>query len=95
MGNHRARKMRVLHTAYERSPTGRVYMCFCLFTRVNSETDFGKILYECYATEGNVADGASVTVKLLYRNYRSELKNAVFWDVTPCGSCKNKHFGGT
>jgi hypothetical protein len=18
-----------------------------------------------------------------------------FWDVTPCGSCKNQHFGGT
>jgi hypothetical protein len=23
------------------------------------------------------------------------MKNAVFWDVTPCGSCKNRHFGGT
>jgi hypothetical protein len=23
------------------------------------------------------------------------MKNAVFWDVTPCGSCKNKRFGGT
>jgi hypothetical protein len=23
------------------------------------------------------------------------LKNAVFWDVTPCGSCKNRPFGGT
>jgi hypothetical protein len=22
-------------------------------------------------------------------------KNAVFWDVTPCGSCKNRHFGRT
>jgi hypothetical protein len=21
------------------------------------------------------------------------LKNGVFWDVTPCGSCKNRHFG--
>jgi hypothetical protein len=21
-------------------------------------------------------------------------KNGVFWDVTPCGSCKNRHFGG-
>jgi hypothetical protein len=20
---------------------------------------------------------------------------AVFWNVTPCGSCKNQHFGGT
>jgi hypothetical protein len=21
--------------------------------------------------------------------------NSVFWDVTPCGSCKNRRFGGT
>jgi hypothetical protein len=23
------------------------------------------------------------------------MKNAVFWDVTPCGSSKNRQFGGT
>jgi hypothetical protein len=23
------------------------------------------------------------------------MKNAVFWDVTPCGSCNNLRFGGT
>jgi hypothetical protein len=23
------------------------------------------------------------------------MKNAVFWDVTPCGYCKNGRFGGT
>jgi hypothetical protein len=23
------------------------------------------------------------------------MKNAVFWDVTPCGSCKNRRFEGT
>jgi hypothetical protein len=23
------------------------------------------------------------------------MKNGVFWDVTPCGSCKNRHLGGT
>jgi hypothetical protein len=23
------------------------------------------------------------------------MKNCVFWNVTPCGSCKNRHFGGT
>jgi hypothetical protein len=22
------------------------------------------------------------------------VKNRVFWDVTPCGSCKNRRFGG-
>jgi hypothetical protein len=23
------------------------------------------------------------------------IKNCVFWEVTPCGSCKNRRFGGT
>jgi hypothetical protein len=23
------------------------------------------------------------------------MKNAIFWDVTPCCSCKNRRFGGT
>jgi hypothetical protein len=23
------------------------------------------------------------------------MKNGVFWDVTPCGSCKSRRFGGT
>jgi hypothetical protein len=23
------------------------------------------------------------------------MKNSVIWDVTPCGSCKNRRFGGT
>jgi hypothetical protein len=23
------------------------------------------------------------------------MKNAVLWDVTPCGSCRNRRFGGT
>jgi hypothetical protein len=23
------------------------------------------------------------------------MKNSVFWDVTPCGPCKNRRFGGT
>jgi hypothetical protein len=23
------------------------------------------------------------------------MKNDVFWNVTPCGSCKNRRFGGT
>jgi hypothetical protein len=27
--------------------------------------------------------------------HKTTLKNAVFWDVTPYGSCKNRHFGGT
>jgi hypothetical protein len=26
---------------------------------------------------------------------RNFIKNGVFWDVTPCGSCKKRRFGGT
>jgi hypothetical protein len=26
---------------------------------------------------------------------KNEEKKTVFWDVTPCGSCKNRRFGGT
>jgi hypothetical protein len=26
---------------------------------------------------------------------RVDMKNGVFWDVTPCGSCKKRRFGGT
>jgi hypothetical protein len=26
--------------------------------------------------------------------HRCYLKNAVIWDVAPCGCCKNQHFGG-
>jgi hypothetical protein len=23
------------------------------------------------------------------------MSNAIFWEVVPCGYCKNQHFGGT
>jgi hypothetical protein len=32
----------------------------------------------------------NLTIKTLH-----VLKIGVFWDVTPCGSCKNRRFGGT
>jgi hypothetical protein len=34
----------------------------------------------------------------LARNIKNKsitMKNGSFWDVTPCGSCKNRRFGGT
>jgi hypothetical protein len=43
----------------------------------------------------------SVNYTTRYNSVRFEvfttvtMKNGVFWDVTPCGSCKNRHFGGT
>jgi hypothetical protein len=29
------------------------------------------------------------------RELWKQMKNGVLWDVTPCGSCKNRRFGGT
>jgi hypothetical protein len=37
---------------------------------------------------------ASCTVNSWYKHLML-LKNGIFWYVTPCGSCKNRHFGGT
>jgi hypothetical protein len=39
-------------------------------------------------------------ISLLSRKYLTRagpltMQNGVFWDVTPCGSCKNRRFGGT
>jgi hypothetical protein len=32
--------------------------------------------------------------RLLVAAFFVTVKNGVFWDVTPCGSCKNRRFGG-
>jgi hypothetical protein len=36
-----------------------------------------------------------MTSKFDSKNVPAVKKNGVFWDVTPCGSCKNRRFGGT
>jgi hypothetical protein len=40
------------------------------------------------------------TVTMVPENWSTEIcksynKNGVFWDVMPCGSCKNRRFRGT
>jgi hypothetical protein len=44
--------------------------------------------YRCLAATG-------VQSKRIVVPTHISLKNCVFWDVTPCGSCKNRRFGGT
>jgi hypothetical protein len=53
-------------------------------------------LKHVYNTSANI-NQCSRAIIAWARNYRDLLtvKNAVFWDVTPCGSCKNQCFGGT
>jgi hypothetical protein len=60
------------------------------------------------AEYGYPRDLQTPTVKEEIRHYGSQysarlsalpnnvvVKNGVFWDVTPCGSCKNRRFGRT
>jgi hypothetical protein len=37
----------------------------------------------------------SAEIMLKENKTKKILKNGVFWDVTPCGSCKNRRLGGT
>jgi hypothetical protein len=62
-----------------------------------------RINTEIYSGDISVSDYASpfFTSKFFLVNVRFEvftavtMKNDVFWDITPCGSCKNRRFGGT
>jgi hypothetical protein len=48
-----------------------------------------------YVTEGRVRICNS-KVNVRFEVFTAvTMKNGVFWDVMPCGSCKNRRFGGT
>jgi hypothetical protein len=59
--------------------------------------------YDHASVQNNNTANSAVTYLCLdlcqYQILSSEeilrFKNGVFWDVTPCGSCKNRRFGGT
>jgi hypothetical protein len=41
-------------------------------------------------------EAQSDTTQLAYvPQMEKMLKNGVFWNVAPCGSCENRRFGGT
>jgi hypothetical protein len=33
--------------------------------------------------------------KIIATKQQINVKNGIFWDVKPCGCCKNRRFGGT
>jgi hypothetical protein len=47
--------------------------------------------------KGDIVIGGVVILKYVrFEDFTAvAMKNGVFWDVTPCGSCKNRRFGGT
>jgi hypothetical protein len=52
--------------------------------RICKTTNLPVVLYGCE------------TWSLIFREeHKLRVKNGVFWDVTPCDSCKNRRFGGT
>jgi hypothetical protein len=47
-------------------------------------------------TTGTLTDASKeVGLEVNVEKTNCTLNNCVFWDVTPCGSCKNRRFGGT
>jgi hypothetical protein len=66
---------------------------------------FGGMLVLTRATRRNILEGGirhshhrenlKSYLLVLFMQHISFIKNGVFWDVTPCGSCKNWRFWGT
>jgi hypothetical protein len=53
------------------------------------------LLLWCEAVLGGFAFSVFNLVYVRFEIFTAvTIKNGVFWDVTPCGSCKNGHFGG-
>jgi hypothetical protein len=48
------------------------------------------VLLNCNAHSHSV-----VHTRAVLKNFSWEMKNAVFWDVTSCGSCKNRYYSET
>jgi hypothetical protein len=77
--------------------SGRVHSCADTAHHKMQRAVFGSCLYvatpELIPAQG-VGPQKTAQEDSVSRNGRT-LKNGVFWDVTPCGSCKNRRFGGT
>jgi hypothetical protein len=68
-------------------------------TRRNIPEDTILVISQCVLSSrstsiANVVRIPHMTLALL-QNSPITMKNGVFWDVTPCGSCKNRRSGGT
>jgi hypothetical protein len=49
-----------------------------------------------YRTEALISDSGQGQGYVRFEVFTAvAMKNAVFWNVTPCGSCKNRRVGGT
>jgi hypothetical protein len=46
-----------------------------------------------FGEEGSRHKGSGKAEVEKGKRKEEDKKNGVIWDVTPCGSCKNRHFG--
>jgi hypothetical protein len=68
----------------EPSVPRRKTRCYNLCITVRTERLKGKEAY------------ASTMTSVRFEAFTAlKMKHSVLWDVTPCGSCKNRRFGGT
>jgi hypothetical protein len=61
-----------------------------MLTPFSSEQQSWKLLVKIRIQVGNILLPHDPKFQLYH-----QVKNGVFWDITPCGSCKNRRFGGT
>jgi hypothetical protein len=56
--------------------------------RASSATEKRDLIHGSWPTRSYIPNTSDVFSEVT-------MKNGVIWDVTPCGPCKNRHFGGT
>jgi hypothetical protein len=61
--------------------------------------DLAKRLAFCEEVLGIMERDEGLSKRIIFARFEVftvvTMKNGVFWDVTPCGSCKNRRSGGT
>jgi hypothetical protein len=63
-----------------------------MFTSIH--TDISNNSNTCKSVHNDTIHGLSQDARAYTENSMA-VKSGVFWDVTPCGSCKTRRFGGT
>jgi hypothetical protein len=71
--------------------------CCCLFCWQHTNFPFCKScpMLLVQLAQSKCQQWISVFIIPGYWVGRIEFRNGVFWDLTPCGVCKNRRFGGT
>jgi hypothetical protein len=66
-----------------------------VYLRITDFQDFSRRPVFKITTKHYISASGSFSVFRWWEENTYCLENGVFWDVTPCDSCKNRRFGGT